>query len=78
MLSGGIGVRIPRKLNVVAWNLESWNLDVVVFQPWNLDVAVFWPWNLDAVAFWSWNLGVVCMCLHCLVFVFTKSIMPHN
>ena len=76
-LSGGIKVRIPQELDVVAfssWNLDvvvfqSWNLDVVAFWSWNLDVVAFWSWNLDVVAFWSWNLDVVYMCLRGLIFV---------
>ena len=40
-LSGGIRVRIPQELDVVAF--WSWNLDVVVFQSWNLDVVAFCP-----------------------------------
>ena len=40
-LSGGIRVRIPQELDVVAF--WSWNLDIVVFQPWNLDVVAFCP-----------------------------------
>ena len=40
-LSGGIRVRIPQELNVVAF--WSWNLDAVVFQSWNLDVVAFCP-----------------------------------
>ena len=71
-LSGGIRVRIPQELNVVAF--WSWNLDAVVFQSWNLDVVAFcplkkcleismpwffWSWNLDVMGFWSWDLDVV-------------------
>ena len=38
-LSGGIRVRIPQKLHVVAF--WSWDLDVVVFWSWDLDVVVY-------------------------------------
>ena len=41
LLSGGIRVRIPQKLDAVTF--WSWNLDVVVFQPWNHDVVAFCP-----------------------------------
>ena len=37
-LSGGIWVRIPQELDIVAF--WSWNLDVVVFWSWNLNVVV--------------------------------------
>ena len=40
-ISGGIRVRIPQELDVVAF--WSWNLDVVAFWSWNLDVAVYVP-----------------------------------
>ena len=38
-ISGGIRVRIPQELDVVAF--WSWNLDVVAFWSWNLHVVVF-------------------------------------
>ena len=41
LLSRGIRVRIPQKLDAVAF--WSWNLDVVVFQSGNLDVVTFHP-----------------------------------
>ena len=100
-ISGGIRVRIPQELDVVAF--WSWNLDVVVFQPWNLDVVAFcplkkclgitmswvnclrfsmsWLFGLGISMSWFFGLGISMswyMCLHGLVFVFTKSIMPHN
>ena len=90
-LSGGIRVRIPQELDVVAF--WCWNLDVVVFQPWNIDVVAFCPLKkcLGITMSWvtclhfsmSWLFGLEIsmswyMCLHGLVFVFTKSIMPHN
>ena len=37
----GIRVRIPKKLDVVAF--WSWNLNVMVFQSWNIDVVTFCP-----------------------------------
>ena len=40
-VSGGIRIRIPQELDVVAF--WSWNLDVVVFWSWNLDVVVYVP-----------------------------------
>ena len=49
LVSGGIRVRIPQELDVVAF--RPWNLDVVVFKSWNLDIVTFWPWNLDVVVF---------------------------
>ena len=38
---GDIRVRIPQKLDVVAF--WSWNLDVVAFQACNLDIVAFYP-----------------------------------
>ena len=57
-LSGGIRVRIPQKLDVVAF--WSWNLDVVVFQSWNLDVVAFRPLKKC--------LGITMSWLNCLYF----------
>ena len=37
ILPGGIRVRIPQKL------------DVLAFRSWNLDVVAFWSWNPDVV-----------------------------
>ena len=61
-IPGGIRVRIPQELDVVAF--WSWNLDVVVFQPWNLDVVAFCPlkktpWNHDVATYLSPFLDVV-------------------
>ena len=101
LISGGIRVRIPQELNVMAF--WSWNLDVVVSKSWNLDVVAFcrlkkclgimmsWVnclrfsmsrfFGLGISMSWLFGLGISMswyMCLHGLVFVFTKSIMPHN
>ena len=39
ILPGDIRVRIPQKLDVLAF--RSWNLDVVAFWSWNPDVVVY-------------------------------------
>ena len=57
-LSGSIRVRIPQKLDVVAF--WPWNLDVVVFQFWNLDVVAFHPLKKC--------LGITMSWLNCLRF----------
>ena len=86
-LSGGIRVRIPQELSVVAF--WSWNLDAVVFQSWNLDVVAFcplkkcleismpWFFGLGISMSWVFGLGISMswyMCLHGLVFVFIMKI----
>ena len=57
-ISGGIRVRIPQELDVVAF--WSWNLDVVVFQSWNLDVVAFCPLKkcLGITMSWFFSLGI--------------------
>ena len=65
-LSGGIRVRIPQELDVVAF--WSWNLDVVVFQPWNLDVVAFCPLKKC--------LGITMLWLICLRFSISWCFSP--
>ena len=58
-ISGGIRVRIPQELNVLA------------FWSWNLDVVVFWSWNLNVVAFCTLkkHLGIMMLWLICFCFL---------
>ena len=60
-VSGGIRVRIPQKLDVVAF--WSKNLDVVVFQSWNLDILAFCPLK-KCLGIMSW---LTCQCCGVLV-----------
>ena len=90
-LDGGIRVRILQELDVVAF--WPWNLDVVAFcslkkhlgitMSWLicLRFSMSWFFGLGISMSWFFGLGISMswyMCLHGLVFVFTKSIMPHN
>ena len=89
-VSRNIRVRIPRKLDVVAF--QSWNLDVVVFQPWNLDVVAFCPLKkchgitmsrVNCLRFsmsWFFGLGISMswfMCLHGL-FSFSLNLLCYK
>ena len=65
-LSGGITVRIPQDLDVVAF--WSWNLDVVVFQSWNLDVVAFHPLKKC--------LGITMSWFNCLCFSMSWCFSP--
>ena len=91
---GVVAFRIPRKLDVVAL-LQFWNLDVVAFCPLKKCLGITMSWviclcfpmsrffGLVISMSWLFGLGISIswsmMCLHGLVFVFTKSInMAHN
>ena len=65
-LSGGIRVRIPQKLDVVAF--WSWNLDFMVFQSWNLDVVAF--------RLLKKCLGITMSWLNCLCFSMSWCLSP--
>ena len=58
VLSGGIRVRIPQKV------------DIVAFWPWNHHAVRFQSWNLNAVAFYPLKkrLGITMLSLICLRF----------
>ena len=88
-VSEGIRVRIPQKLDVLAF--WSWNLDVVVFQPWNLDVVAFcplkkclgitMPW-VNCLRFsmsWLFRLGISmsCICVSTASFSFSSNLLCH-